>query len=206
MKRWICQLTLSLNAIVVGAAGADDIWDRRDHRAAHLFIDDRARRVGDNLTVIIAESTDISNIDARKMNKDTKAGGLFNFKGSTKSDNGARSGTLSFDTSGSSNRTFDGSSNYTSDQKLQDKMTVTVIDVLPNGNIVIEGFRRRLVSGEDRLIRLSGIVRPDDISGANTVLSLSIANFQLTYSGKGPESKFSSQGYLSKALNVLWPF
>lgn len=206
MKKWIWQVALCANAFFVGVASADDIWDRRDHRAAHLFIDDRARRVGDNLTVIIVEATDIANSDARKMAKATKAGGIFNFKGSTQAGKTSRDGVLNFDTSGSSNRTFDGSSNYTTDQKLQDKVTVTVIDVLPNGNLVIEGFRRRLISGEDRVIRLSGVVRPNDIGGSNTVLSQSIANFQVTYTGKGPESKFSNQGYLSKALNVLWPF
>ena len=188
-------------------ADADSIWDRREPRAAYLFEDTRARRVGDLLTIVVREITDINESDQRQMRKESKAGGIFNFKGNVKAGKVlARDATVSMDTSGSANRRFDGRADYTSDRRFLDRMTVTVIDVQPNGNLVIEGCRRRTLTGEDRLLRVSGVVRPVDIGSGNTIQSQSIANFQVTYEGRGPESSFSNQGWVSRFLNVVWPF
>jgi len=81
-----------------------------------------------------------------------------------------------------------------------------VIDVFPNGNLVVEGFRRQTVAGDARMMRVSGIVRPDDISLTNIVLSPAIANLQIEYIGTGPEMHFVNQGYVSKLMNFLWPW
>ena len=85
-------------------------------------------------------------------------------------------------------------------------MTVTVIDVLPNGNLLIEGTRRRVVSGEERMLRVSGMVRPSDITVNNLVESQFIANFQVSYGGKGTDSRFTNQGWFSRIVNHVWPF
>ncbi len=203
-----------LGALAVGVlcaalphAAADSIWDRREPRSAFLFEDLRARRVGDLLTIVVRETTDINESDQRQLRKESKAGGLFNFKGSTKAGKFlARDATISMDTSGSANRRFDGRADYTSDRRFVDRMTVTVVDVQPNGNLVIEGCRRRKVSGEERLLRVTGVVRPADIGQGNVIQSQSIANFQVTYDGRGPESSYSNQGWVSKFLNYVWPF
>ena len=70
----------------------------------------------------------------------------------------------------------------------------------------VEGNKRVVVSGEERIIRISGIVRPIDISLTNTVSSTTLANFAISYTGKGPQSRFTNQNYLSKILNYVWPF
>lgn len=187
---------------VLPSASAESIWDRRLPRAAFLFEDTRARRVGDLLTIVVRETTDINESDQRQLRKESKAAGLFNFKGATK----GSSASVSMDTSGSASRRFDGRADYTSDRRFLDRMTVTVIDVQPNGNLVIEGCRRRLLSGEERLLRVSGVVRPVDIGSGNIVQSQSIANFHVTYDGRGAESSFSNQGWFSQFLNHVWPF
>ncbi len=186
---------------------ADSLWARRDPRAAFLFYDLRARRVGDLLTIIVRESTDIANSDARKMEKESRASGLFNFKGDTKAGKFlARDATVNFDASGSAQRGFDGKSDYNVDRSFLDRFTVTVVDVLPNANLVIEGCRRQVVSGEMRTLRITGIVRPADIISGNAVLSQQVANLRVTYEGFGPESHFSNQGWLSWLINFAWPF
>lgn len=85
-------------------------------------------------------------------------------------------------------------------------MTVTVMDKLPNGNLVIGGKRRQVVSGEVRTLVVSGIVRPIDITPDNTILSQYVGDFHIDYVGKGPESEFANQGWLGKLLNVISPF
>lgn len=186
--------------------GGDSIWDRRDPRAAYLFVDNRARHVGDLLTVVIREATGIDQKEKRALDKKSESGGVFNFKSNWQDGAGSHAASGEFNGNSTSNRSFDGKSEFTSQRELVDRMTVTVIDVLPNGNLLIEGTRRRIVSGEDRTLRVSGMVRPSDITVGNLVESQFIANFQVAYEGKGAESKFTNQGWLSRAVNRVWPF
>ncbi len=200
---------LALPVVFVAAAWsarADSLWSRRDPRSAFLFVDSRARRVGDVLTIVIEETTGVDNKDERQMSKDTKAGGILGFKGSTTAGKLSRAGQVDVDVSGSSTRSFDGKSQYSVGRHFQERVSVTVVDVLPNGNLVITPYRRRVVSGEERLTRLSGIVRPIDVALDNTVQSQFIANLQVDYVGRGAESRFTNQNYFGRVLNYLWPF
>lgn len=192
--------------IGVSTACADSIWQRRDPRSAYLFVDNRARRIGDLVTVVIRENTDIDHREKRALDKASETGGTFDFTGSTTGNVSTRSATAQMDTLTTSKREFDGRAEFTSEREFTDHMTATVIDVLPNGNLVIEGRRRRVVTEEDRVLRISGLIRPSDISPINTVESRFIANFQIYYEGAGPESHFSSQGWFSRMFNQLWPF
>jgi flagellar L-ring protein precursor FlgH len=201
--RWLSLATLI--ALSPLAVHGDSIWERRDPRAL-LFVDSRARRVGDVLSIVIQETTGIAHKDELQTSKDTAMGGILSYKGDSSSGKGSRAGALDFSVSGSSTRSFDGKSQYNIDHSFADQVGVTVIDVLPNGNLVVEGLRRITVGPEERTIRISGIVRPNDISLANTVVSQAVANFQITYVGKGAETRFSTQGYWGRALNILWPF
>ena len=74
-------------------------------------------------------------------------------------------------------------------------MTVVVKHVLPNGNLVIEGYRKRVVAGEDRMLRVRGVVRPIDIAVNNVVQSQFIANLEIIYTGKGVESAYASPNW-----------
>jgi len=206
MKRFSWTIVSAGILLVPGAGRADSIWQRREPRSAYLFVDERARRVGDVLTVQIQEQTDIGNKDQRNLSKDANASAVFTFKGSTTGGKSTRSGTVDFEPTASSQRAFDGSSAYTVGRSFIDTMSVTVIDVFPNGNLVVEGFRRQTVAGDARMMRVSGIVRPDDISLTNVVLSPFIANLQIEYIGTGPEMHFVNHGYVSKLMNFLWPW
>ena len=81
-----------------------------------------------------------------------------------------------------------------------------IADVLPNGNLVLEGARRVSFSGETQHVVLRGIVRPADISPANTVLSTNIAEARLEFLSEGELSSAQKRGWLSKLYQALRPF
>jgi flagellar L-ring protein precursor FlgH len=128
------------------------------------------------------------------------------YDGSTSSGGGNLEGSLDFKLGNTSKRTFQGNSQLTSDRRFIDRITVTVVDILPNGNLVVEGYRSRVVAGEERVLRITGIVRPADIAQSNIVQSQFVANFKVSYLGRGPQSSYVNQGYFSRALNILWPW
>src|SRR5262245_22124975 len=108
---------------VLSPAVPDSVWDRHNPRAAFLFADNRARRVGDLLTIVVRETTDINESDQRQLRKEAKAGGFFDFKGATKAGKLlSRDATVTMETSGSANRRFDGRADYTSDRRFIDRM------------------------------------------------------------------------------------
>lgn len=200
-------LALVLGLLAAAPARADSIWERRDPKTAYLFHDYRARQVGDVLTIEVSEITAFEGQEKRELNKETKAGvtkGL-NLKaaaGSIMSRTFAGSG----DATVGSQRKFDGTANNLIDRKFIDRMTVVVVGVLPNGNMLIEGFRKRVVSREVRVLRVTGIVRPADIGPWNTVQSQFIGNFSVIYEGRGPDSRATNRNWGGRIMNVLWPF
>lgn len=198
MNRWLLTLP-----VVFTAGGplihADSIWDRRDPRYAYLFQDNRARRVGDLLTVVISESTTTNDREQRALDKNQNTTGTAS--GSTSS---GSSGSFSF--ANAFRRTFAGNAQLTSARTFTDRMAVTVVDIMPNGNLVIEGYRSRVVAGEERVLRLTGVVRPADIGTGNAILSTAVANFRISYLGRGPESRTVNQNYLGRIGNLLWPW
>lgn len=200
---WVLLGASTLSMLATGnRIRAESIWERRSDRSAFLFRDNRARRVGQLLTVRINESTFIDNDEERTMGKDTELSFLFNLAGAF------RQGDIDMDAESetTSSRQFDGESQLESDRRFIDDITVTVVDILPNNNLVIEGSRRRMVANECRTLRVAGVVRPDDIGLGNIVESRHIANFQISYEGSGDESKFINQGGGGKIMNWLWPF
>jgi flagellar L-ring protein precursor FlgH len=179
----------------VPSVQAQSPWNRRNPSMVFMFYDTQARRVGDLITIVVRETTDVDNRDERELEKTSSASFFFD-----------TSETSSVDASTNSSRDFDGNSSYRVARDLSDRITVSVIDVLPNGNLVVGGKRTRLVSGEKRSLVVSGIVRPLDVRADNTVLSQYVANFSVCYQGRGPESHFSGQGWLSRMVNNVWPF
>lgn len=194
-KRWLLLLPV-LAGVTLGVVRADHIWDRRDPRYANLFQDNRARNVGDLLTVVISETTTTNEREQRQQNK-------------TNSFNGAATvfGTPTVaETSGDFGRRFSGSAQLTSDRRFQDRLAVTVVDVMPNGNLVVEGYRSRVVAGEERVLKISGVVRAQDVGLGNVVQSTALANGKVSYLGRGPESRSVNQNYGGRIFNRLWPF
>lgn len=189
-----------------GLLRADSIWAKRSPRYGFLFIDNRARQLGDQLILILSETTAIGQREQRQNSKATSISDKFAFKGKTASDGTSRSGEASMDASNESSRQFSGTAGLQSSRVYTDRMAVTVVDVLPNGNLVVEGHRIRVIFGERRILRVTGIVRPADLSPANTVFSEAVANFKIEYLGLGVDSEWVNQGWFGRFWNFVWPF
>ena len=200
---------IGLLSIITAGAGtrADSIWQRRDPEFAYLFYDTRARRPGDLLTIVVKETTEFEGMEKRELDKGTKTNMNFSLKGLFNAGKRvSHSFNGDFEGSNTSQRQMNGKANNTIDRKFLDHMTVTVIDILPNGNLIVEGYRRRVVAKEERTLHLRGIVRPIDIGAGNIVQSQFIANFEVRYEGKGQESSYLDNGWLGKIANIIWPF
>lgn len=211
MSRWtrlILGLVLAAGAFSPALTSADSIWQRHNFFSSFLYVDNRARRPGDIVTVLITENTDIQHQDQRNLARKTDSGGGVTLSGSitgtSKTANRTAAAGLTPDIN--VNRNFTGNSAYNINQTFTDTVTCTVVAVQPNGNLVIEGFRQRVVTREVRTLRLCGVIRPMDINYDNTIPSSYVANFQIQYLGRGVETSFTNQGWLSRILNRLWPY
>ena len=163
-----------------------------------LFTDIKARGVGDILTVRIYEDAQASNVSQT----DVKKEGKFDTKG------GPGVGPLDFiplfGASGENTNEYKGSGNSSRRGNLRASMTVRVIAVRTNGDLVVEGNRVIRINNDDETLTLSGIVRPQDIGSDNTVDSYSIADAKISYSGKGPVSTGARPGIIMRFLNWLF--
>ncbi len=190
-----------LAATAAPPARAESIWDRRNPRAAFLYSDNLAADVGDSLTVTIAEQSAFKKDDERQMEKTTASAGSAEIDAKLTGLT-IPAGTLVQQSS----RTFEGSNEFDSSRRLTDSITATVIDVLPNGNLVIAGRSERRIEQEDVVTIVTGIVKPEDVSGANTVLSSRVAHLRVHYETTGESDAYMRQGWLNWILDLIWPF
>ena len=193
-------------AIAASATQADSLWERHNPRRAFLFEDSRARRIGDLVTIMINESTSVDNSEAKDMSKSTAADGALSVDSTTGGDFGTSSANLAFDAGGSSNRSFSGEATYQNSREFQDRITARVIDIDPAGNLIVHGTRGTHVSGEHRVLSISGTIRPIDINADNTISSRFVTDMHLIYDGEGAEPRFTRQGWLGRFVNKIWPF
>ena len=196
----------SCSTAMLAPCAADSLWQQRDDRRAFLFEDSRARRVGDLLTVLIAQSTAVDNSENKGLSKTSGSGSKFDLTSATGGDLGTSTATGAFDSSNETERSFSGNANYSNSREFQDRITVRVVGIDPAGNLMIEGSRSTNVSGEHRVLNISGSVRAIDIGPDNTLNSRFISDMQLLYEGVGAEDKFTRQGWLSRKVNKIWPF
>ncbi len=173
----------------------------------NLYSDVKARSVGDIVTINIVESAKASKNAGTKTERESglnaKWTGLFELisKGWKlhKTPIGA-SHQIDF-----SNQ-FDGKGETTRSSSMTAYITARVIHVFPNGNLLIRGSRQIQVNNENQYISLQGIVRPEDISSTNIVLSTYIAEAMIELNGYGAISDKQSPGWLAQILDWVWPF
>jgi flagellar L-ring protein precursor FlgH len=175
---------------------------------SQMFINAKARHVGDILTVNIVETSSASNKATTKTGRTSSlTGGLshfFNMEQSYPSDRpffnpfSSVSGSLSSD--------FNGDGSTVRSGALTAYMTARIVEILPNGNLLIEGNREVRVNDENQIITLTGLVRPRDVSADNVVQSTYIADAKISYSGTGIVNDRQKPGWLMRILDYVWPF
>jgi len=166
-----------------------------------LFEDRKAGRVGDILTVRLQESTNASKNSQTSTSKETDATmtnptvlGRPVTLGGTPLFDGALGGESSFDGAGSSSQS----------NSLAGNITVTVVQRLANGNLRIRGEKWVTLNQGREFIRLSGIIRPDDIEPDNSLYSHRIADAEITYSSKGVLAAANRMGLISRFFNSVF--
>jgi flagellar L-ring protein precursor FlgH len=179
---------------------AGSIWDKRNRSSNHLYTDDTARSTGDIITIIISEISNTENETERTLEKDTGRSSTFN------GDVGDFADLGEFGMSSESSTSLEGNTELEDERIFEDRMTAVVVDVMPNGNLIISGTRSRDISGDTQTIKITGIVRPSDISYNNTIESQQIANFKIVNENAGMSEPYTRTGWLTGILNLLWPF
>lgn len=169
-----------------------------------LHEDIKARRIGDMLTVVLEEQTDAEKTAETDTSKTTDT----SITSSTIMGNPVtRDGQNVFDTDLQSDHSFDGGGESTQSNSLTGSVTVTVVDVLANGNLLVQGEKWIHINQGEEYLRLKGIVRTIDINPDNTISSVRVANAQIQYSGDSTLDDSNNMGWLAKFFNSPWmPF
>ena len=181
------------------AAGNGAIYQAGASRP--LFEDRRARYVGDTITITIAENTTASKKSNNKLDRSSSnVVGVTSMTGVP----GNRLGNMNLNTSTAN--TFEGKGDAANNNVFSGSITVTVIDVLPNGNLQVSGEKQLAIGQEQEYVRLSGIVNPSFVDAANTVSSLKVADARIEYKSSGQVSDSMVMGWLGRAFMSVLPF
>jgi len=185
------------------AYNPNSLW-RNGSRA--FFKDQRARQVGDILTVKV-NITDKANIDneTKRSRAMTEDSGIRNFFGLAKvpiMNTPVPTRIFTAD----SNTTMDGKGSVNRSEALQTNVAGVVTQLLPNGNLVVEGKQEIRVNFEVRELIVAGIVRPEDIESDNTIDSSKIAQARIAYGGRGQITEMQQNRYGEQIFSVLLPF
>ncbi len=164
-----------------------------DTEFVSLYSDHKARRIGDIVTIIVSESSKASKSDTTQTSKKSGANGslseLFGL------------GNLPLKANVEGGSAYSDSGLTTRSGTMDAKISVSVKEVLPNGNLKLEGTRNISVNNDVQTITISGIVRPEDIRPDNTVLSIYLADAQILYKGQGNTSQ--RPGIVTGAAKIL---
>ncbi len=158
--------------------------------ASSSLRDQRAVRVGDILTVLLDESTQSSKSAGTSFGKSSSVGiDVPTVLGNTYPD---------LESSASAKRDFKGSALSSQQNSLRGAIAVTVHKLLPNGTLVVKGEKALRLNQGDEYIRLTGLVRLDDIDRNNQVSSQNVANARISYAGRGVLNDSNSAGWLTR--------
>jgi flagellar L-ring protein precursor FlgH len=182
-------------------ANAGSIYQPDTARLA-LFADNRARWVGDTITIVLQENTSASK----------KSSGTANRTGSTSFEIPIYSNNLPLAAlqgtalEASSGVNFQGNGNAASNNAFTGQMAVTVIEVLENGNLLVSGEKQVTINQGTEFIRFSGVINPAYILPNNSVSSTRVADARVEYRSTGYISEAQTMGWLSRFFMSVWPF
>lgn len=173
-----------------------------------LFEDKKARLVGDTVVVDIVENTS-SQLDAnttadRESTINAGIPNLLGYQQPFKLTNSKATTEPLFNANFKSE--FEGEGKTDRAGRITASIAARITEVLPNGNLVLFGRKEMKVSNESQFITVAGLCRPEDVDAANRVQSTFLADSRIEYSGKGVLSDKQKPGWLTRALEHVWPF
>jgi flagellar L-ring protein precursor FlgH len=173
-----------------------------------MFADQKARTVGDIVTIKIAESSAATNKAStatdRSSSLSASVDAFFNMEKRFPADQPFFNPFSRV--AGGVESDFQGNGTTKRSGDLNAYITALVTQVLPNGNLVVTGSREVLINSENQIIQLTGVVRPRDISADNQVLSTYVADARISYSGTGVVNDRQKPGWLTNIVMKVWPF
>lgn len=175
------------------SVGAESLW--QPNKRSSIFQDVKARNVGDVLTIIISESSNA-----------TRSGTAGNSKSSDIDVSAGTGSLLKWLTAhnASASDKFQSNGNISNKNTFSANITVQVVGVQPNGNLLISGTQSIRQNKDIQNITITGEVRPQDITNNNTILSTYVANADIKITGKGPIMRKQRQGLITQVLNFLF--
>lgn len=186
----------------VDGCRADSLWPAGNSAAKSMVADRKATSVGDILTIVVAESAVAQSSQKKSSARDSTledSVSRFVFPGYGMH-KGAMPGTSATGKTG-----YSGGGDVSNSQSISARAAVLVTDVLPNGNLVIEGVRVVTFSGETQYVVLRGIVRGDDIAPDNSVVSTNIAEARVEFYAEGAITDAQKRGWLASVYEKLRP-
>ena len=196
-QKWLAGMLAAVlcTASLAPVVSAESLWNNPNGQPARSpFADHRATGIGDIVTIVISETTTTS---ATRSSANEKSGsvslgtgiGIFDFLQAA-----SASGSDKFSAKGSAS----------SSNRVAGNVTVTVVDVTPNGNFILEGTQSIWQNKNEHKIVFRGTCRPEDISSSNTILSTRVADATVRFDGKGPLNAKQRQGLLTQIFNILF--
>lgn len=169
--------------------------------ANSLYSDVKARRVGDIITVSLRENTNASKSAGTSSSKESSVdvNPIIGLGG-----NAIRIGKEAIQLGVDASNDFSGDAQASQSNSLQGSISVTVVEVLPNQNLIIRGEKWLTLNNGDEYIRLTGVIRPADVTPTNEIESTKIANARIQYSGTGSFAKSQEKGWLTKFFSSTW--
>lgn len=197
-----CAIALGLAA----AAPAQNLFKQRKTRV-NLTADNVARDVGDILSIVIQERSKVKNED--KTERDSTTSLRAQIEAFSLSDKFFKTNVLP-ELDVRSARSFGGEAKQEKDSNFEARMAVMIVDVMPNGNLVIAGSRMLEVDDEVKTMRISGVVRPLDIASDNAISSAMVAEARVSMTGEGGNTRMNTRGPVGTLFDTLiwaaWPF
>jgi flagellar L-ring protein precursor FlgH len=183
-------------------------------RGASLFADKKDLQVGDIIQVLIIETLQNTSKDERKTNKTNSTGinGGLSIGTNTQSPGdlnkavGIANGLLGLSVKGGSTNTFTGKSESKNDEEFSTNISAIIEQTYQNGNYFIKGSKMMLINGQKQTIKISGVIRPYDITPDNTIKSSQIANLKVLYDKRGSEVDATDKPWGSEILERVSPF
>lgn len=184
---------------------SDSLW--RDDISRPMFCDKRGMNVGDILTIVVQENSTANKNNATTTERQSSLSAaitsfLYSPGASSLLTRGGQLPALAYN----SDHKHAGNGVINDSESIVAQVAVRIVDVLPNGNLVIEGKRETSFSGERQTIILRGVVRSDDVASNNTVMSYNVADATIQFIGKGTVTDSQNKGWFNRLWDKINPF
>ena len=201
----LLSAVLVLGALASSASANGSLWPTNNASERGMIADRKASRAGDIITIVVNENAIAQSSQSKKSTRDASLNDSVQQFLFANSKFGTHNGGLPGIQLGGTS-TYSGGGDVSNSQSLSARAAVLVTDVLPNGNMVIEGARIVTFSGETQYVVLHGLVRIDDVTRDNTVTSSNIADARVEFYSEGQLTDAQKRGWFSKLYERLRPF